>query len=187
MKWFRTIASVFFIFLYVAVTPAQSKHHSPKTEKIEGKFGYSVSLLEGRWYVVATNFSLWLNGAYSNPGNNYTNFRIRNNKLRFDDLIVFSKEGKEKNLKGKLVQKDPVKLDFIWRGKGLFFIYKSKWRVIANDSEGGWIVLYSAKTFTSPEGIDILSRNKKMSDNEIKNIIAHIDKIYLKKEMRILK
>jgi hypothetical protein len=155
-------------------------------KKTEGKFAYASSLMQGRWYIAATNFKLWLNGKYSGPGNNYTNFRIKNNKLRFDDLLIFYSGEKENHLKGKLVQKNENKPDFVWRGKGLFFWMKSKWRIVASDTEGQWIVLYSTKTATSPEGMDILSRNKKMPEKEIKNIISHIDVAYIKKPLRIL-
>lgn len=143
--------------------------------------------MKGRWYIQASNFKLWLDGKYSIPGNNYTNFRLKNKKLRFDDLLIFYKGEKENHIKGKLVQKDENKLDFVWKGKGLFFWMKSKWRIVASDAEGQWIVLYSTKTATSPEGMDVMSKNKKMSEKEVREIISHVDKKYVTKEMHILK
>jgi len=35
------------------------------------KFKYSKSLLEGKWYVVATNFPMWLDKKNSDPNFNY--------------------------------------------------------------------------------------------------------------------
>ncbi len=156
-------------------------------QKIEGKFGYTVKLWEGNWHVVASSFKIWTSGKYSNPGNEYSNFKVKNKKLRFDDMLTFYKGEKKMKLPGKLVQKNPDKLDYIWHGKGLFFWMKSKWKVVASDADGQWVVLYSTKTAMSPQGMDIMSRRKNMSEKEIKDILSHVDKIYIKKEPQILK
>ncbi|MBK7667116.1 MAG: hypothetical protein IPJ32_07010 [Sphingobacteriaceae bacterium] len=72
-------------------------------------------------------------------------------------------------------------MKFAWRGKGLLGLFKSNWRVIASDKEGRWIAIYSTKTLVSPEGVDIIARKKSLSESEIKGIIEHLDKTYIKK------
>jgi len=164
-----------FIFLN---TNAQSK---------TSNFKYSISLLEGKWYVVATNFPMWLNSKNTDPNFNYTNFREKGGKLIFDDCVKYSKNKIPKQIKGKDKQKSTTELKYVWRGKGLLGLFKSKWKVIANDKEGRWIAIYSTRTLVSPEGVDIVARGKNLSENEIKGIISHLDKSYVKKQIEILK
>ena len=153
----------------------------------DSKFKYSKSLLEGKWHVVATNFPMWLNPANTDPNFNYTNFREKNGKLLFDDCVMYSKNKSPEQLKGKDKQKKSDELKFVWRGKGFLALFKSKWRVIASDKEGRWIAIYSAKTLVSPEGVDIIARKKNLSETEIKGIISHLDKDFIKKEIKIMK
>lgn len=151
------------------------------------KYKYSRSLLEGKWYVVATNFPMWLDTKNRNPNFNYTSFREKNGKLVFDDCVMYSNNKSPRQIKGKDKQKKADELKFIWRGKGLLTLFKSNWKVIANDKEGRWIVIYSTKTLVSPEGIDIIARNKNITESEIKGIISHLDKAYIRKPIEIFK
>lgn len=130
---------------------------------------------------------MWLDAKNTDPNFNYTNFREKNGKLIFDDCVMYSKNKSPKKIKGKDKQKRSDELKFAWRGKGLLALFKSNWRVIANDKEGRWIVIYSTKTLVSPEGVDIIARKKNLSEAEIKGIISHLDKTYIKKPVEILK
>ena len=153
----------------------------------DSKYKYSKSLLEGKWYVVATNFPMWLDKKNTDPNFNYTNFREKNGKLIFDDCVMYSKNKAPKKIKGKDKQKQPDELKFAWRGKGLLALFKSNWRVVASDKEGRWIAIYSTKTLVSPEGVDIIARKADLSEKEIHGILAHMDKTYIKKPIQILK
>lgn len=153
----------------------------------DSKYKFSQSLLEGKWYVVATNFPMWLDSKNTNPNFNYTNFREKKGKLIFDDCVMYSKNKTPKQIKGKDKQKSANELKFSWRGKGLLGLFKSNWRVIASDKEGRWIAIYSTKTLVSPEGVDIIARKGNLSESEIKGIIEHLDKTYIKKPIQILK
>ncbi|MGZ3883246.1 MAG: hypothetical protein ACXVPQ_00695 [Bacteroidia bacterium] len=153
---------------------------------VQGPFKYSVTLLEGKWHIAASNFSTWTQGTKTDPGNVYSDFRIKGSALQFSDLITFKKNGEVRKIKGKLKQKKSDKLEFIWRGKGLLFVFRSKWKIIASDSEGQWIALYSPGTLTSPEGVDIISRQHQPSEKKVKEIISHLDKTYVKKPVQVL-
>ena len=144
-------------------------------------------LVEGKWHVVATNFPMWLDGKNLDPSFNYSNFKMNDGKLKFDDVLIYSKKGKEKKIKGKDKQKEAGKLKFKWRGKGLLGLFASKWQVIASDAEGQWMVIYSTATLVSPEGIDVLSRNKKLPEKQVKDIIEHLQSSLIKKSIQILK
>ena len=173
MRFFLLI----FLFAFVLFTSGQG----------DSKYKYSKSLLEGKWYVVATNFPMWLDKKNTDPNFNYTNFREKKRKLIFDDCVIYAKNKKPKQLKGKDKQKHSDKLKFAWRGKGLLALFKSNWRVISSDKEGRWIVIYSTKTLVSPEGVDIIARKKDISETEIRGIISHLDKKYIKKTIEVLK
>src|ERR1700740_2506083 len=101
-----------------------------------------MSLLEGKWYVVASNFPMWMDKKNTGPNFNYTNFREKNGKLIFDDCVMYSKNKSPKKIKGKDKQKHSDELKLSWRGKGLLILFKSNWRVIASDKEGRWLVIY---------------------------------------------
>ncbi len=152
----------------------------------DSKYKYSKALLEGKWYVVATNFPMWLDKKNTDPNFNYTNFREKKGKLIFDDCVMYSKNKSPKKIKGKDKQKHSDELKFAWRGKGLLALFKSNWRVIASDKEGRWIVIYSTKTLVSPEGVDVIARKKDLSEKEIHSILAHLDKKYIKKPIQVL-
>jgi len=153
----------------------------------DSKYKYSKSLLEGKWFVVATNYPMWLNSKNTNPVFTYADFREENGKLKFDDCVTYSKNKTEKKIKGRETQKNADELKFVWKGKGLLALFKSKWQVIASDKEGRWLAIYFSKTLVSAEGVDIISRKKNLSEGEIRGIISHLDKIYVKKEIKILK
>jgi hypothetical protein len=152
----------------------------------DSKYKYSKALLEGKWYVVATNFPMWLDKKNTDPNFNYTNFREKNDKLIFDDRVMYSKNGSPKKIKGKDKQKHSEELKFSWRGKGLLALFQSNWRIIASDKEGRWLVIYSTRTLVSPEGVDVIARKKDLSEKEIHAILAHLDKKYIKKPIQIL-
>jgi hypothetical protein len=151
------------------------------------KHKYIQTLIEGKWHVVATNFPMWLDGKSKDPSFNYSNFRVKNDKLEFDDKVIYTKDGSAKELKGKDTQKKAGELLFSWRGKGLLGLFKSNWRVIASDREGRWIAIHSSKTLVSPEGVDILAKNKNLSEKEIRDIITHLDKSYIRTPIEVLK
>lgn len=146
-------------------------------------FKQSKSLLEGKWHVAASNFSSWTSGTKTEPGNVYSDFKIKRGKLVFNDLISYKKNGVLHTIKGKLKQKKSDKAEFIWRGKGLLFIFRSKWKIVASDAEGEWIALYSPGTLTSPEGVDIIARQRHLSEKKIKDILSHINP-YIKKPVQ---
>lgn len=170
---------VFGIWFFVMVVFA--------TAQSDSKFKYSKALLEGKWYVIATNFPMWLDKENTDPNFNYTNFREKNGKQIFDDCVMYLKSKTPKQIKGKDKQKNADELKFSWRGKGVLALFKSNWRVIASDKEGRWIVIYSTKTLVSPEGVDIIAKKRNLSESEIKSIISHLDQKYIHKPIQVLK
>jgi len=62
---------------------------------------------------------------------------------------------------------------FIWRGKGFLVLLKSKWDIVFADESGEWILIHFDKTIFTPEGYDVITRNKNL-DAELQNTISKI-------------
>ena len=169
----------FIVLLFVNLGMIRSQN-DPKQKYIQ-------TLIEGKWYLVATNFPMWLNGKSKDPEYNYSNFKLKKDKLEFDDKVMYTKNGSAQEIKGKDKQKKAGELAFSRREKGLLSRFKNNWKVIASDREGRWIVIYSAKNLMSPEGVDIVARNKSLTEKEIKDIIGHLDKSYIGRPIEVLK
>lgn len=156
------------------MSPSESHSHDP-LQKLEATLG-------GKWFVVASNFPMWLDAKNTNPAFTYSDFRMEKNELLFDDLVTYKKDGKEKKIKGTDHQEgDQPK--FVWKGKGLLGLVRSKWQVLATDPKGQWLVISFEKTLATPAGVDLLSRQQRMAEKEIKSILALIDPKLSKKRM----
>ncbi|RYE23533.1 MAG: hypothetical protein EOP51_10210 [Sphingobacteriales bacterium] len=134
--------------------------------------------LAGTWFVVGSNFPMWLKGDKHNPTFNYTVVEKRGEEVLKDE-VKYDKNVKQKVIAGTDHLNKEDKQTFTWRGKGLLFIAKSKWQVKLMDEHGQWAVIYFSKTLFTPEGVDIISRTprldsttyatikERMSNNEI--------------------
>lgn len=133
-----------------------------------------LQILAGTWFVVSTNFSMWLESDKTNPAFHYT-IEERNTKTILFDEVTYIKKGKAKSIRGHDFQDKDNPNAFTWKGKGLLRIAKSKWEVKLIDEEHEWAVIYFSKTLFTPEGVDIISREAAMSPetlNEIKEKMA---------------
>ncbi len=128
-----------------------------------------LSFLIGTWFICSTNFPMWTKGDKVNPTFNYSLVDNRGNKVLFDE-VKYSKNGKEKSIKGYDTQADYDPSKFTWRGKGLLFIAKSEWQVVLQDPKGEWAVIHFSKTLFTPEGVDVISRNKIISEATLEEI-----------------
>jgi hypothetical protein len=127
--------------------------------------------LIGTWFIICTDFPMWLKGDKLSPSFTYT-LTQRNGKQVLFDEVKYIKNGKERTIKGYDRQNVADPNSFIWRGKGLLFIAKSNWQVRLMDEKGQWAVIWFSKTLFSPEGVDIISRDKILKAEilqEIKN------------------
>ncbi|MGZ3883245.1 MAG: lipocalin family protein [Bacteroidia bacterium] len=156
---------------------------STEQHPIPEQFLHSQSFLQGKWHVVASNFPLWLESKNPEPCFHYSNFRMENNQMVFDDLVTYKKNGKEKKIQGTDTQASSEHFEFVWKGKGWLMLFKSRWKVLISDTDSEWMVIHSGKTLVSPAGVDVLSRRKTMSEKEVKSILSRIDASYGRKKM----
>ena len=125
-------------------------------------------LLPGAWLVNATNFPMWLSGDRLNP--RFTYAVIGTDPLTLsDDISYTTAEGEVKHILGTGTWADGA---FIWRGKGLLALTKTRWSVIGMSTDAAVVVIRFERTRVSPAGVDILVREGE-SRPELRTFIAH--------------
>ncbi|RYU92919.1 hypothetical protein [Emticicia agri] len=133
------------------------------------------SALVGTWFICYTNFPMWLKGDKINPTFNYSVTTQKGEKVLLDE-VKYLKKGKEKTIIGYDYQNDKDSTAFVWRGKGILGLLKSKWRVALIDPKGQWTVIAFSKTLFTPEGVDIISRIPAISEGTIQEIKGLMEK-----------
>lgn len=110
-----------------------------------------LSDLAGRWHIVASNFPMWLDGKRQRPTFNYT---VRGGGL--EDVVEFEREGHTKRIAGFDRPDDASNRAFTWRGRGLLYLFASRWRVLHHERE--WMLIGFEKTLATPAGADLVAR-----------------------------
>ncbi|WP_373513731.1 hypothetical protein [Persicitalea sp.] len=114
--------------------------------------------LEGKWYIHYSDFPMWLKGDKLNPTFNYR-YGKRGAVTGLHDEVVFTKNGKQKSIVGFDTPTDATNTSFVWRGKGLLSLVKSKWEILHLSSDKRWAIIHFEKTLFTPEGYDVISRD----------------------------
>lgn len=125
--------------------------------------------LSGKWYIIQTNFPMWLKGNKTNPTFNYT-FQIRKHQAILLDEVIYTKKGKEKKITGYDKPDDLTNTLFTWRGKGILKLLKSKWKILYLDKADQWAIIYFEMTLFTPAGYDVISR-KPVASSKINQAI----------------
>ncbi|WMX12926.1 lipocalin family protein [Aureispira sp. CCB-E] len=118
--------------------------------------------LEGRWYINQSNFPMWLKGNKANPTFNYT-LQEKKGQKGLLDIVQYQQNGKTKSIKGYDTVLDANNRKFMWRGKGLLAMLTSKWEILHLAPDQSWAIIYFQKTLFTPNGYDVISRQKKLS------------------------
>jgi len=128
--------------------------------------------LVGTWFICVTNFPMWLKGNKTHPTFNYS--LVANQERTLLDEVKYRKNGKLATITGYDLQDSTDPTTFIWRGKGILSLLKSKWKVALLDSSGQWAVIWFSKTLFTPEGVDIISRTPTLSPTILQEIKAQM-------------
>lgn len=113
--------------------------------------------LTGSWHIIGTTFNMWLKGNRTEPSITYS--IVNNQPLTFLDQVRFRKNNKMKSIEGY----DKLKgRQFVWSGKGILKLIKSKWEVVYLDSN--ILVIQFDATLLTSSGMDILLRDKQEAD-----------------------
>mgnify|MGYP006352785053 CR=1 FL=1 len=150
-------------------------------------FKQSKKLLNGTWHVVATNCPELVNSDKDTVKLVFSNFKIKNGKMTFDESLIYYKNKNRKIQKANNLMKSQMQLNFIWTGLGNFDVMNRKWRVIASDSEGKWLVVQFFKTKAKFKGIAVIVRDKNISEQQLQDIITYVAKSYLMPSLTTIK
>jgi len=134
-----------------------------------------IQTLVGTWFICSTNFPMWLKGDKTNPTFTYSITDKKDGINVLLDEVKYLKKGKTKTLTGFDYQDRTDSSAFVWRGKGLLSLVRSQWKVVLQDPDGQWAVIWFSKTLFTPEGVDIISRTPQLPDktlNRIKSLLA---------------
>jgi len=124
-------------------------------------------ILPGAWNVRSTNFPMWLSRERKSPRFSYD--LVSENPLTLrDDVSYFTADNQEKHIVGT----DKWAHDhFVWRGKGLLTVARSRWSISGANDASTVLVIRFEKTLFSPAGIDIIVREGVEID-ELRSLIA---------------
>ncbi len=115
----------------------------------------AVDWLSGKWTVQATNFPMWLKGDKLRPTFMYT--PLEDGRLLDEVQYQRKSNGDVETITG-YDQYDSQTGGFVWRGKGLLIIARSKWRVLDVAIDGQMAVIEFSKTLFTAAGIDVITR-----------------------------
>ena len=125
-----------------------------------------IEQLEGVWSVIYTNFPMWLKGDKIRPTFTYIT-EERNGILGLKDEVNYLSNGKIKSIIGWDESLNKDNTSFMWRGEGLKSIITSNWEIIYTAENLDWLIIHFEKTLFTPEGYDVISKNKTPNENEI--------------------
>ena len=114
-------------------------------------------LLAGQWFIVGTNFPMWLSGERTGPSFHYTVSECDGEPVLLDEVSYLQKDQK-RTISGVDFPDPKAPGRFTWRGKGWLFFLKSRWEVRLMDEYNQWAVIHFSKTLFTPEGVDIIFR-----------------------------
>lgn len=111
-------------------------------------------LLPGTWVIAATNFPMWLTGERVDP--TFTYGLVSTDPLVLSDEVAFTtSEGEAKTILGQDTWRGE---EFVWRGKGILKVAKSRWSVSGMSEDGNVVAIVFSKSIATPAGIDIVVR-----------------------------
>lgn len=117
--------------------------------------------LSGSWYVISTDFSMWLKGDKLNPQFHYA-LTVSQGVPALTDKVTYTRHGKLKTINGIDMLQNGHGRAFTWHGRGLLGLLQSKWEIRLMDEKAGWAVILFEKTAFTPGGVDIISRRDNM-------------------------
>lgn len=142
--------------------------------------------LEGKWYVLRSNFPMWLKGKKINPSFTYTITNKGKDTVLLDE-VHYQKKSNWKSIVGYDKPTDAQNHSFVWRGKGILGGLKSKWSILFLDSKEQWMIIHFKKTLFTPEGYDVISKSKSVDPETDKKILNKLKELDIEGELTVIK
>lgn len=141
-----------------------------------------IDILPGTWYILLSNFPMWKRKGVINPTFNYTLSEKDGEKILLDE-VKSVKHGMRKSIEGFDYQDKEDASQFTWRGKGWLMLFTSKWKVEWLNADNTCAIISFQKTWATPAGVDIISRQKFAPESVIQEARAVISQSAHLKEM----
>lgn len=141
--------------------------------------------LEGTWFIHMSDFPMWKKGDKTHPTFNYSIVGQREDAVLLDE-VKYIKNGKEKSIVGFDRPTNRENTSFVWRGKGILSLLKSKWEIVHYDKKQEWMVIHFEKTLFTPEGYDVVSRKRRLSKEEVNTISKKLNELGIPKNLTLL-
>jgi hypothetical protein len=135
--------------------------------------------LQGKWYIHFSNFPMWLKGDKTHPTFNYTV-----SKGGLEDRVDYEKKGQQHSIVGFDKPTDKTNRQFVWRGRGILSLLKSKWQFIYVDAPQNWAVIQFEKTLFTPAGYDVISKNREIDADFIRKIEEKLKELGISETMK---
>lgn len=119
----------------------------------------NLQALEGKWYIILSNFPMWLKGDKTNPTFNYK-IAERSGVIGLTDEVKYNQNGRIKSINGFDKPLNTENTSFEWRGNGLLSLLSSKWQILYLDTAEHWAIIYFEKTLFTPKGYDVICQEK---------------------------
>lgn len=146
----------------------------------------TLELLAGTWHIHYTNFPMWLKGDKLHPTFNYI-IADKKSKQGLTDIVRYQKNGKTKEIVGFDTPMNAENTQFKWRGKGLLWMFSSKWEVKYYDETLEWALIYFSKTIATPEGYDVITRKPQLDAGQEAAILNKLKELRLENLLTQLK
>lgn len=141
--------------------------------------------LQGVWFINQSNFPMWLKGDKTNPTFNYQ-IQEKWRKKGLKDVVRYQQKGKGKSIQGFDSILDDNNTQFLWRGKGWLFFVTSRWSILYLSPNKSWAIIGFEKTWFTPKGYDIISRQKELSLIQIEEIAQHLKQLNIQETLHTI-
>ena len=143
------------------------------------------------WKIVITFQPVVLNGDRNRPRLIFSNLigtecdlhTLRLNRQCGESRSSYKNE-KLKHIEGFDKSTNENNTTFLWKGSGILAAFKSRWEIIAWNDEQHWAIMHFEKTAFTPEGYDLFSRQKQLSDEARTAIEQKLTELGLKDKLR---
>lgn len=144
-----------------------------------------LSELEGKWFVIRSNFPMWLKGNKINPSFQYSIITKRKNPVLLDE-VRYQKKSKSKSIVGYDKPVNAQNTSFVWRGKGILGGVKSKWSILYLEPTQKWMIIHFKKTAFTPEGYDVISKAKNVDLNTDQDILNKLKELKVDEKLSVI-
>jgi lipocalin len=129
----------------------------------------NLQTLEGKWYIILTNFPMWLKGDKKYPNFNYK-ITEKENVMGLKDEVKYTQNDRTKSINGFDKPLNIENTSFEWRGNGLLSLLSSKWQILYLDTSKQWAIIYFESTLFTPKGYDVICRDRQPSSLIMRNV-----------------